>query len=297
MGNLLSNHNDYPMTVVIATLGGTSLEGTIQALNQGTIVPCEILVCIPVQEAPSAQRLQFPNLKVLVTECRGQVAQRAVGFKNASHDVVMQLDDDLDVDVFCVERLLERLRTSGDKVAVGPVLIEQSTRTPVHRVPERTKLILKIYDWLMNGSDGYVPGKIDKSGSGIGVDPEVEKRDFYEMEWLPGGCVLHYRKNLIVEPFFPFKGKAFCEDLIHSYLLAANGIRLVLEPNALCGLESIPSDGTDIRQFFRGLAADFKARRYFMKISSRKSIRIYFFYIARSLSYLLKRVMRLFAWR
>src|SRR2546425_9108646 len=95
----------YPMTVVIATLGGSSLKGTIETLNRGSVVPDEILVCISTNEAPRVSDFSFPNVKVLVTNCRGQVAQRAIGFQNASHEVVMQLDDDVHVDANCIEHL------------------------------------------------------------------------------------------------------------------------------------------------------------------------------------------------
>ncbi len=39
------------LSVVIATLGGDSLEKTIDHLNVGTITPFEILICIPTEDA------------------------------------------------------------------------------------------------------------------------------------------------------------------------------------------------------------------------------------------------------
>ncbi len=94
------------VSVVIATLGGTTLTGTIAGLNSGTVVPAEILVCVPELETSCIAPLKFDNVRVVPTPCRGQVAQRAVGFQEAKYDFVLQLDDDMFVDTQCLERLL-----------------------------------------------------------------------------------------------------------------------------------------------------------------------------------------------
>jgi glycosyltransferase involved in cell wall biosynthesis len=120
-----SDQNYYPMTVVIATLGGETLKRTIEHLNCSTVVASEILVCIPRQEAVRAKALKFSNVKVVETPCRGQVAQRAFGFKSASFEIVMQLDDDIEVQNNAVELLLETLKNNEPNVAVAPVLLEK----------------------------------------------------------------------------------------------------------------------------------------------------------------------------
>lgn len=279
----------YPMTVVIATLGGDSLKGTIEALNRGSIVPDEILICIPVNEAPRAQKLSFRNVKVLVTECRGQVAQRAMGFQNASHEVVMQLDDDMLVDERCIEHLLETLNACGHKVAVAPSLISLSTGESTYKRPKRNKIVQKIYYWLMNGRDGYQPGKIAKSGLNVGIDTKSESGELFDVEWLAGGCIMHYKENLLLENFYPFKGKAYGEDVIHSYYLRSKGISLKVDSRAHCWLETPPSSNCGHMEFLRFLAFDYRARKYAMQRFSRRSSRIYFLYLAMYLSYMYKK--------
>jgi hypothetical protein len=88
------------ITVVIATLGGDSLASTIQSLNSGTIVPAEILVCVPVENVSKVAYLQGGTTSFVKTDFRGQVAQRIAGFRRASNELVMQLDDDLGNDAF-----------------------------------------------------------------------------------------------------------------------------------------------------------------------------------------------------
>ena len=192
----MTNPSPHPqasaLTVVIATLGGASLKGTIEALNRGTIAPTEILVCIPADEAPKVRNFAYGNVKVLVTECRGQVSQRAIGFRHASHEVVMQLDDDILLEENCIERLLKTLATLGTEVAVAPSFMSLSTGESVYRQPRRSRLMLKLYYWLMNGHAGYQPGTLDKSGSHVGVDPKNARNELFDVEVLAGGCVMHY---------------------------------------------------------------------------------------------------------
>jgi glycosyltransferase involved in cell wall biosynthesis len=283
----------YPITVVIATLGGDSLKGAIEALNRGSIVPSDILVCIPVNEAHKVQYFSYRNVKVLVTDCRGQVAQRAIGFRNASHDVVMQLDDDILVDEHCIEHLLKTLKIPGNKVAVAPSLMSLSTGESVYKQPERNKIILKIYYWLMNGLAGYQPGKIDKSGSAIGIDPKNANNELFDVDWLAGACIMHYRENLVLDNFYPFEGKAYHEDVIHSYHLKSKGISLRVDSGARCWLESIPSSNYGWMEYLKHFASDYRARKYSLRLYSRRSLRIYLFYLISYLSYACRKVKEL----
>ena len=179
------------ITVVIATLGCDSLASTIRSLNSGTVVPAEILVCVPVENASKVAHLDCGTTSIVQTDFRGQVAQRGVGFRRASHSLVMQLDDDLLLDRCCLERLAETLRYFGPKAAVAPALLDKKTGQSVYKKPAKHRIVLRLYYWLMNGTSGYVPGKIDLSGSSVGVDPSANSARLYDVEWLAGGCVLH----------------------------------------------------------------------------------------------------------
>jgi hypothetical protein len=150
--------------------------------------------------------------------------------------------------------------------------------------------VLALYYWLMNGPRGYEPGRIDRSGSSIGVDPSVAPAPLYDVEWLAGGCVLHYKENLVMENFWPLPGKAYYEDVVHSSILAANGIRLVIDPTARCSLELFSQASLKPGDFFRNLYRDYLGRRYFMRRFSRQSFRIYLYYLGRVLSYLFSRL-------
>jgi hypothetical protein len=278
------------ITVVIATLGGESLKSTVNTLNSGSLAPAEILICIPEQEAERAHALKSGNTSVVPTSCRGQVAQRAVGFQQAKHALVMQLDDDMSVDQFCLERLVEAAQIFGPNVAVAPALINHLTGHSVYAKPERSRFLQSIYFWLMNGAKGYVPGRIDKSGSAVGVDPATAQSRFVDVQWLAGGCVLHHRENLVLENFWQRSGKAYCEDVVHSHLLSQRGVRLVVDTAARCELEVARQSGFKFGAFMRDLYRDYCARKYYMKRLSISSPRIYLYYFIRFASYVWSRV-------
>jgi GT2 family glycosyltransferase len=277
------------ITVVIATLGSESLAATINSLNSGSVCPKEILVCIPTDNAWKVAYLQGGNTSIVQTEFRGQVAQRAAGFQLASCPLVLQLDDDLVLDRFCLERLAATLKLLGPKAAVAPALVDLKTGQSVYKKPKKNRVVLGLYYWLMNGARGYEPGRIDRSGSSVGVDPSVSPAPLYDVEWLAGGCVLHHRENLVMENFWPLPGKAYYEDVVHSSILAASGIRLVIDPSAICSLELFSQASFSTGDFFRNLYRDYIGRKYFMRQFSRQSFRIYLYFFGRILSYLASR--------
>lgn len=141
----------------------------------------------------------------------------------------------------------------------------------------------------MNGFSGYEPGKIDRSGTPIGVDADIADMDGIDVEWLAGGCVMHRKENLVLDNYFPFKGKAFGEDVIHSIILRSKGIKLFIEAKAICSLEIIPSTVSSLPDFFKNIRADYKVRRHYLALISRKSIRIYIYYFLCVVGYVIKK--------
>jgi GT2 family glycosyltransferase len=277
------------VSVVIATLGGESLLDTISQLNKGSIIPREILVCIPNKEVAMVEGIAFPNVKVLKTECRGQVTQRIEGFKNASCPYVMQLDDDMTVEHDCIKHLLSTIKLYGPNAVVAPSLVNISTSESAYKKTNRNFIVESIIYWCVNGFSGYQPGKIDKSGTPIGVDANSSVIESLDIEWLAGGCIMHRKENLVLDDFYPFKGKAFGEDVIHSILLKNKGVKLLIEPKAICSLEIIPSSNYSLSEFLSSIRSDYKVRQYYLGLISRKSIRIYLYYLFCVVGYVSKK--------
>lgn len=271
--------NSYPVSVVIPTLGGKSLRGTIAQLNRGTIVPAEILVCIPEEDAFRLERMFFHNVKIVKTECRGQVAQRAIGFQEAKEPFVLQLDDDIHVREQCLQNMVESIMGASD-VVVGPKMYDiKMDKYHSYMVPTAAKQPWheRILFRVVNGSEGYKPGQISRSGINMGV-PEAPD-DFYDLGWLSGGCVLHRRENLILRDYYPFKGKAYAEDLFHSLLLKKKGVSLLRCGSAICDVDFSSNAAKDPVNFLKGYLAYARTMTRFVKEIDGSLLRLYLFLI------------------
>lgn len=265
------------ISVVIATLGGDSLRTTIEHLNAGSVVPAEILVCIPEDNSLRVSGYTNSNVKIVVTDCRGQVAQRVAGFRQVSHDLVLQMDDDVVVDRDCLAGLVEEIDRQEQRCAVAPALKWLGTKEPVYREMSPPALA-KAFFWLVNGRSGCRPGIVTKAGAEIGVYTTCGGASA-DSEWLPGGCVLHRRGNLVLDNYFPFSGKAYCEDLIHSYHLRSRAVRLVVSSEAVAYIGE--PEPAPTRLFFQSLRGDFLARRYYVELTSRSKVRMYLYFLVR----------------
>ncbi|MFZ5589830.1 MAG: glycosyltransferase family 2 protein [Pseudomonadota bacterium] len=262
----------YPVSVVIPTLGGESLVGTIEQLNRGTVIPAEILVCIPKEEASRVDNLAFQNIRIIQTPCRGQVAQRSCGFGCAEQPLVLQLDDDTALKPEDLHKLIQALYRLGHGNAVAPIYHDSMTGHCLHAYHRR------IVGWLQNLYAFLVcnvpwgakrMGVISSAGVGYGVDENHCGSELVEVQWQPGGCVLCYREDLIKEDFYPFPGKAYCEDLIHSLLRRKRGVRLWILPGAYCTTSASPMPFS-----WSSIKAEMRARGYVVRLSGGKTWRL-----------------------
>ncbi len=263
------------ISVVIPTLGGVTLVSTVQKLLKGSLIPKEILVCIPKDLITVGLQERLPQVKFILTEKKGQVYQRSEGFKLARYPYVLQLDDDLIIDKFCLERLACAMLASSKNTCVGPAMYFDTGESFYGR--PQNKQLLNLYYWLINGRRGYLPGTITHASTNIGIDPKYTNELKLDVEWLAGGCVLHRKGNLITEDFFPYKGKAYCEDLIHSLLLKKRGISLQVVLEAKCYIRFEKFSGSKL-EYICELYKDFNARMYLSRISNRKKIHLFIYY-------------------
>ena len=221
---------ELPISVVIATLGGEALTNTIAHLNQGAAAPAEILICIPETEAANADCVStVRNVHVIKTTCRGQVAQRAVGLEMARHTYVMQLDDDVILPPTTLKVLFDMLIAKGPGNVVSPFFRIQPNGEDGTRYDEGFHgFVRNCYSTLVCGAafGRKRLGRIASSGIGFGVPMSAGPGRVVESEWLPGGVALCHKADLIAYNYYPFPGKAFSEDLIHSILWRRQGCRL-----------------------------------------------------------------------
>ena len=221
-------------TLVIPTLYGTELEKTIIQIHQGTCIPSEIIIVIPSEFQKNIDGLKkFSNIKILSVDFRGQVRQRIFGFKHASNDIVIQLDDDIFVDPNCFENLIETIQNSDEQIAVAPLFKFNDSKKSCYNNDSKWFLLHRI----IHGKNFLKSGKITASGLNMGIFHNEENNRLFESDWVPGGCLAHKKCNLILENYYPFNGKAYFEDVYHSILLRNKSVRLFVDNKAICLIE------------------------------------------------------------
>jgi len=232
--NELNIKFDNDITLVIATIGENSLNRTIRSILCGSIVPHKILLCIPEEKKEQISSLssQFKCIHILPTKEKGQVIQRILGFKHSTTKYTVQLDSDVEVEENLIENLKKTLLMNPG-ACVGPVIYKNNNKEKYSFLsstcnlysPFEKKLMLKV----LNGKEGFKSGILSKGGVGFG--PEMHTSTDI-VEWLPGCCVMHETKNLIMDNFYPFAGKAYSEDMFHSHFINNKDIQMIISNEA-----------------------------------------------------------------
>jgi glycosyltransferase involved in cell wall biosynthesis len=261
------------LSVVIPTLGGVQLKKTIKALQNNSVKPSEILICIPKSSHLEIDIDTFDNIEMVITSKKGQVFQRMSGFMAAKGELVMQIDDDVVLERNTIKELIHNLIILGGNTAVAPATLKDGSNLSVFSI-NRNSFSRRISDWIMNGSKGFNEGVISKVGIGFGFDFDKKNRLNIESEWLLGGCILHYAKNLIFEDYYPFPGKAYSEDLIHSILLRSKNIKLYVCNNAIAYI-----DGEAYSDELLELYYQFLSTKYVVKLQKQGYLRVHLFYL------------------
>ena len=96
-------------------------------------------------------------------------------------------------------------------------------------------------------------------------------------DWLPGGCILSQKKNLVTYDFYPYEGKAYSEDILHSIIRKQNNIMHYLISDIY--VETY-SDTLNIKEDFY---KQFKIRKYICNYLSGNVLRFYLWYFIESI--------------
>ena len=265
-------NSKYSLSVVIPSLGGSCLYKTIESLNSGNFKPDEILISLPSKEHVDKIKIKENNVKLLNTNCYGQVSQRLEGFKQAKYNFVMQMDDDIELSINTLERMIQLLIELGPGNAIGPSFFDPISKETLHKFDLGLVGFLKSLNaFIFSGSSWGLSrmGKITKIGVSYGVDANFFKENVCEVEWLPGGCVLNYKQDLILEDYFPYSGKAFSEDIIHSIMRSSKNIKhyVAFQTMAITDLDEKNFNWKDFK-------SEFHSRLYIIKLLGGNKIRL-----------------------
>lgn len=276
------------VSVVIATLGGSSLKKTIDLLNMGTIAPTEILICIPKENIAQIQNLRvISNVRVVESDSRGQVCQRAQGLAVAKSKLVMQIDDDVQVSNQVLETLVTSLLLKGSGNVIAPIFKLNTTgKYATYRKKNINNVIYDLYATIICGArlGNRRYGTISVSGVGYGILPKETCEDLIPVEWLPGGVAICFKDDLVLDNYYPFPGKAYSEDLIHSVLWRSRGIKLWINQRVDV-LIDVSDESFEVKEVWNR----YKAHAYVARLLGKNSFRTKIWFVC----YLIKNIKKI----
>lgn len=270
------------ISIVIPTLGNRNLTDTLNSIYQSSLKAEEVILSIPQDTFLDKNKFNhFKNLKIIKSRVKGQVAQRIEGFKVAKNDVVVQLDDDIILERDCLKLMIAFIKKNNYS-AVSAHFYDIATRKSIYDKLNTNKY--NFLKYIMNGSNPGINGIITRSGFETYPNFNCDKNVIIS-EWIPGGCVMHLKKNLILSNFFPYSGKAYCEDLFHSIALKKNNIKLCYHTNAKAFLE-IENIKSNFKIYLKHLRADFQIRKKLVEQNKLSKSRMYLVYLIKTISYI-----------
>ncbi len=209
------------LTVVIATLGKKKIDKLLKKLINNSLIK-EILISIPISKNKKFHNYKNKKIIIVKSKFKHQVKQRILCYKKIKTKYTLLLDDDIDFNNNFIFNLLRTKIKKGNNSVIGPIYYNLSNLQKIHSMDINFKNIFKrVLEKFIFGISfsNKRMGKISKAGTCYGVDPKYMSEDCIKVDWIPGGCMLLNTKNLINKNYFNKKGKAYCEDLIQSYLL------------------------------------------------------------------------------
>jgi hypothetical protein len=207
------------------------------------------------------------------------------------NDLVLQLDDDILIDSTCLETLVRFILLNPGS-SVGPKFIDRSTNkyhSYLYKESDTSTLGERISFYILNGSEGCQPGKLSKAGVYMGLpeSPDI----WLNAGWLPGGCVLHRKENLVLENYYPVSGKAYWEDMFHSDLLRNKGVSMHRIGLASCTVDFSANKQMNVSFFIKEFLRVLKILKLYVAKNKLSSTRITIFHVFNTCRLILRRLI------
>ena len=216
------------VSIVIASVGRDSLNRVISEIDAWPRSPEVIIVSLPNNGCVDLAFTPTTRVCFFRASSRGQVLQRVEAFKRTSSRFVLQLDDDISIDYESLIKLGETLLLDR-KCAVGTKIRYDNQSDGVSKQQSSYRALIQRLEHTIIGSNSkhFSPGKDTLSGVPIFPDSANFPFELLDVDYVSGGAMLHYQKNLILQNYFPFQGRADYEDLFHCLALRKSGVRVV----------------------------------------------------------------------
>lgn len=259
--------------LVVASRDLESLGATLDRVKQSTILPNKVIWCLPPNFSEYVGEVEASSYSfdvvILKSQKGGQVHQRAFGISHATSEFVVFMDDDIQFCAFLFERLMKHILMYHPCV-VSP-LIFNADRTPLYRDSSK---IGKVVDLIFHGFPYRTErfGKIGLSGFPKYIGLEEFKSNAIEVEWLPGGVQIIKKRFFPKKGYYPYKGKAYCEDLFLSEVYRKNHLTMHIIPII------VYTEVAPLQSDFKSMYYDSKARLGFVLSTNRSVVRMIVWY-------------------
>ena len=247
------------LTIIIPSLLSNIKESWIDQINRFNKEKINIIISVPPDLSKSNKFLnKFDNnILIIRSDKKGQVHQRQYGYKFVKTDYLMNMDDDIFITIKNLRILLNQLQNLPFKSTIVPRLI-------LYKKDNKKGFLRKFMNFLIYNEFSPKPGTITKSTFEVAHNFSINKDKAIEsVDWIPGGISITRRENIIKNDYFKFEGKAYCEDLIHSYLLKKNGIELFISNKSFYITKLQNYKDLKIQDFMNFINSDLKVRNYY----------------------------------
>ncbi|WP_320664847.1 glycosyltransferase [Prochlorococcus sp. MIT 1223] len=252
------------LTIVIPSTINKVVNSWIDQVNNYSLCGIKIIIVIPPNLNPQEIYKKGFSKEILIirSEKKGQVWQRQYAYKYCKTKFVILMDDDIFFSKEYIEILLKEIYKLPEKSCIAPRLNKRLVKN------QKSTMLANIRNISLYFSLRPLPGTISLTSFSVPhylIDYQ-RIETLKEVDWLAGGIILLRKSDLILENYFPFNGKAYCEDLIHSYLLKKRGVRLYLINNCsyITNLDSYINFKPI--EFLDYIYHDFIARNYYRNI-------------------------------
>tara|TARA_X000000950_G_scaffold224301_1_gene270344 strand:- start:9651 stop:10514 length:864 start_codon:yes stop_codon:yes gene_type:complete len=237
---------DKELSIVCATHNNEKkLFQTVLQILKSSILPQEIIIVstsFKYKEYFSDEFINKNNIIFKVVNFKSQTRQRACGINLVNTKYIIQIDDDIILDKYCINNMLKKIKKNKKTIIGGLLLYNDNTNVYERFTKQYLKnKFLKLILIILNS--GKQPEDMSVLSSGR-MFPKLSE-NIIKTQWLSSFII--YEKKIYKEGIkIKSNGKGYFEDVIFSNSLYQKGYNLIIDRKSIGYLEeSAPIGLTD----------------------------------------------------